>query len=89
MKYEVKPSSQFKKDVKSAQKRGYDISKLTAVIKKLANGEKLDAKYKDHRLSGNYENFRECHIQPDWLLIYTIEDESLILYLARTGSHSD
>lgn len=89
MKYEVKPSNQFKKDVKLAQKRGYNINILTDVIKKLANGETLDAKYRDHQLSGNYGSFRECHIQPDWLLIYEIEDDKLILYLSRTGSHSD
>lgn len=89
MKYEVKPSNQFKKDVKSAQKRGYNINLLTDVIKTLANGETLDAKYRDHQLSGNYGSFRECHIQPDWLLIYEIEDDKLILYLSRTGTHSD
>ena len=89
MKYEVKPSNQFKKDVKSAQKRGYNINLLTDVIKTLANGETLDAKYRDHQLSGNYGSFRECHIQPDWLLIYEIEDDKLILYLTRTGTHSD
>ena len=89
MKYEVKPSDQFKKDVKSAQKRGYNINLLTDVIKTLANGETLDAKYRDHQLSGNYGFFRECHIQPDWLLIYEIEDDKLILYLSRTGTHSD
>ena len=89
MKYEVKPSNQFKKDVKLAQKRGYNINLLTNVIKKLANGETLDAIYRDHQLSGNYGSFRECHIQPDWLLIYEIEDDKLILYLSRTGTHSD
>ena len=89
MKYEIKPSNQFRKDVKTARKRGYNISRLTAVIKKLADGEKLEAKYKDHQLSGYYGSFRECHIQPDWLLIYEIEDNALILYLSRTGTHSD
>ena len=89
MKYEVKPSNQFKKDVKLAQKRGYNINLLTDVIKTLANGETLDAKYRDHQLSGNYGSFRECHIQPYWLLIYEIEDDKLILYLSRTGTHSD
>lgn len=89
MKYEIKPSNQFRKDVKLAQKRGYNIDLLTVVIKKLAGGESLDAKYKDHQLSGNYGSFRECHIQPDWLLIYEIEDDMLILYLSRTGTHSD
>lgn len=89
MKYEIKPSNQFKKDVKLAQKRGYDLEKLTTVIKKLANGETLEAKYRDHQLTGNFGSCRECHIQPDWLLIYEFENEQLILYLSRTGSHSD
>ena len=89
MKYEIKPSNQFKKDVKLAQKRGYDLGLLTAVIKTLANGETLDEKYRDHQLSGKFGSYRECHIQPDWLLIYDIEDGKLILYLARTGTHSD
>ena len=89
MKYEIKPSNQFRKDVKLAQKRGYNIDLLKVVIKKLAGGESLDAKYKDHQLSGKYGSFRECHIQSDWLLIYEIEDGKLILYLSRTGTHSD
>ena len=89
MKYEIKPSNQFKKDLKLAAKRGYKIELLTDVIKKLANGEKLEAKYKDHQLSGNFGFYRECHIQPDWLLIYEIDGDELILYLTRTGSHSD
>ncbi len=89
MKYEVKPSNQFRKDVKAAQKRGYDLKLLTAVIKKLADGETLEAKYRDHQLSGYYGSFRECHIQPDWLLVYQIVEDKLILYLSRTGTHSD
>lgn len=89
MKYEVKPTNQFRKDVRLAHKRGYDIALLTDVIKKLANGETLDAKYRDHQLSGNYGSFRECHIQPDWLLIYGIDNNELILFLSRTGTHSD
>lgn len=89
MKYEVKPSNQFKKDLKLAAKRGYKIELLTDVIKKLANGEVLDLKYKDHQLSGNFGSYRECHILPDWLLIYEIDGEQLILLLSRTGTHSD
>ena len=89
MKYEVKPSNQFKKDLKLAVKRGYKIELLTDVIKKLANGDVLDPKYKDHQLSGNFGFYRECHIQPDWLLIYEIDGEQLILLLSRTGTHSD
>ena len=89
MKYEVKPSNQFRKDLKLIAKRGYKIELLTNVIKKLANGEKLAPKYKDHQLSGNFGFYRECHIQPDWLLIYEIDGNELILYLTRTGTHSD
>ena len=89
MKYEVKPSNQFKKDLKLAAKRGYKIELLTEIIKKLANGEVLDPKYKDHQLSGNFGFYRECHITPDWLLIYQIDGNELILYLTRTGTHSD
>ena len=89
MKYEVKPSNQFRKDLKLVAKRGYKIELLTNVIKKLANGEKLAPKYKDHQLFGNFGFYRECHIQPDWLLIYEIDGNELILYLTRTGTHSD
>ncbi len=89
MKYEIKPTNRFKKDVRIAQKRGYRLQLLTEVITKLANGEILEEKYKDHSLSGDYADFRECHITPDWLLIYQIADDALILYLSRTGTHSD
>lgn len=89
MKYEIKPSTRFQKDLKLIQKRGYNISLLTEVIKKLANGETLPEKYKDHNLSGNFQGCRECHITPDWLLIYEVSDWNLILYLTRTGTHSD
>ncbi len=89
MSYTVKPTSRFQKDLKRIQKRGYDISLLTDIIKKLANGEPLPEKNKDHPLSGDYIGCRECHITPDWLLIYEIDNGELILYLTRTGSHSD
>lgn len=89
MKYEIVPSNQFKKDLKLAKKRGYDLDKIKNVIAVLANGEDLDAKYRDHLLTGNYGGFRECHIQPDWLLVYQINGEKLLLFLARTGTHSD
>lgn len=89
MKYTVKPSTKFQKDIKRAEKRGYNLSLITDVIKILANGEVLPVKYKDHELSGNIKGFRECHITPDWLLIYKISDQELILYLTRTGTHSD
>ena len=89
MKLEIIPSNQFKKDLKLAQKRGLDLSELTAVISALANGESLDPKFRDHTLIGDYNGFRECHIRPDWLLIYKIDNGQLLLFLARTGSHSD
>ena len=89
MKYEIKSTTRFQKDLKLIQKRGYDISLLTMVIKKLANGESLPEKYKDQSLSGNFKGCRECHITPDWLLIYEVSAGELILYLTRTGTHSD
>lgn len=81
--------SQFKKDYKLIQKNKYDITLLTDVIEKLAKEEKLEAKYHDHALQGEYKGCRECHIQPDWLLIYEINKRELILYLTRTGTHSN
>jgi len=87
--YTVKPTSRFQKDVKKAQKRGLDMELLTSVIKKLAAGEELPARNRDHALIGEYTGCRECHIQPDWLLIYEVEQEALFLYLIRTGTHSD
>ncbi len=89
MKYEIVPSNQFRKDLKLAAKRGYDMNKIKDVIAKLANGETLEAKYRDHLLTGDYGGFRECHIQPDWLLVYQIDNGQLVLFLARTGTHSD
>ena len=85
----IKYHNSFKKDYKRIKKRGRNIEKLKHVIELLASGQKLDQKYRDHELTGNYENFRECHIEPDWLLIYQIENEELILILSRTGTHSD
>ncbi|MBO5099083.1 MAG: type II toxin-antitoxin system YafQ family toxin [Clostridia bacterium] len=87
--YSIRPTSKFQKDLKRIEKRGYNISLLADIIKKLANGEKLPEKNKDHSLSGDYAGCRECHITPDWLLIYEIADDELILYLTRTGTHSD
>ncbi len=89
MKYEVKFTTQFKKDLKKAQKQGKDIEKLFTVIEKLACGEPLEKKYRDHDLSGNYNGCRECHIEPDWLLIYEIYNDVLVLMLYRVGSHSE
>ena len=87
--YSIRPTSKFQKDLKRAKMRGYDISLLTVVIKKLAVGEPLPAKYRDHDLFGDYTGCRECHITPDWLLIYEVDGDELILYLTRTGTHSD
>ena len=88
-KYEIKNTTQFKKDYKLAKKRGLNIKLLKEVVSILANGEQLESKYKDHMLSGNWSGHRECHIQPDWLLIYYVEDNELVLTLSRTGTHSD
>lgn len=87
--YDVKYTSSFKKSYKLIQKRGYDISALDKVIDMLRQGKKLDAKYKDHVLSGNYAGYRECHIKPDWLLVYLFENDTITLTLVNTGTHSD
>ena len=89
-KYGIVLTSMFKKDLKIIKKRGYDISLLDNVVNTLAYGKPLEAKYRDHNLVGNYKGCRECHITSDWLLIYEIADnELLILYLTRTCTHSD
>ena len=82
-------SNQFKKDLKTAKKRGYNFDLLDEVVTKLSNMQPLEAKNRDHELSGIYKGFRECHIQPDWLLVYRINNNDLILFLSRTGTHSD
>ena len=87
--YTLKFTNQFKKDYKLMIKQGKDISLLDNVIEKLQKGEKLDNKYRDHALTGTYRGFRECHIQPDWLLIYFIENKIMTLTAVRTGSHSE
>ena len=89
MKYEVRFTSQFKKDLKLAKRQGKNIDKLFEVIEKLACGELLDAKYRDHDLTGNYKGCRECHIEPDWRLVYEIIGDVLVLMLYRVGSHSE
>ena len=89
MKYEIKFSGQFKKDLKLAKKQGKNLDKLFDVVERLANGETLETKYRDHDLSGDYKGCRECHIDPDWLLIYEIFDDVLVLLLNRVGSHSE
>ncbi|MDO5424198.1 MAG: type II toxin-antitoxin system YafQ family toxin [Eubacteriales bacterium] len=82
-------TTQFKKDYKLALKRHLDIDLLDDIIRALSRGETLPEKNKDHPLSGSWAGHRECHIQPDWLLLYRIEDDVLVLTLARTGTHSD
>lgn len=89
MKYTVKLTTAFKKDYKQAGKRGLNLELLDTIITALANGEPLAEKHRDHALTGNWGGFRECHIGPDWLLIYRIENGVLVLTLARTGTHSD
>lgn len=88
-KYTVKPTTQFKKDYKLAMRRGLDISLLEGVIADLAMGIPLPEKNRDHALSRNWVGHRECHVLPDWLLIYRIDNDVLVLTLSRTGSHSD
>ena len=85
----IKYETTFKKDFKRIVKRGYNIKLLEEVIEILANGQVLPEKYKDHSLFGSYSDCRECHITPDWLLVYKIDNNELILYLTRTGTHSD
>lgn len=89
MKRDIIWTSQFKKDYKLALKRHLDINLLDDIIRALSRGETLPAKYKDHALSGDWIRYRECHIQPDWLLVYHIDDDVLVLTLTRTGTHSD
>ena len=89
MKYEIQRTTRFKKDYKIAIKRGCDPKLLMEVISILADGEQLLDKYSDHSLNGNYTGYRECHVQPDWLLVYKITESALVLTLYRTGSHSD
>lgn len=89
MKFEVKFTTQFKKDLKLAKKQNKDLDKLFEVIGLLADGKQLDLKYRDHELSGKYKNLRECHIEPDWLLVYEYQNDVLVLMLYRIGSHSE
>ncbi|MBQ7611816.1 MAG: type II toxin-antitoxin system YafQ family toxin [Spirochaetaceae bacterium] len=88
MKYTVKFTSQFKKDLKLAKKQKKNLDKLFNVVSIIAEGKKLDEKYRDHSLSGEYAGTRECHIEPDWLLIYEIRNDILVLILNRLGSHA-
>lgn len=86
---EIVSSNRFKKDLKLAIKRGYDIKLLEKIVDTIASKKALDPKYKDHELTGDLKGFRECHITPDWLLIYQIYENELVLFLSRTGTHSD
>lgn len=88
-KLEVRFTAQFKKDLKLARKQGKDVEKLFSVVEKLANREKPDERMRDQALSGDYEGCRECHIEPDWLLVYEVVEDVLVLMLYRTGTHSE
>ena len=90
-KYKVDYTNNFKKSYKKLKKQGKELNKLLDVVDKLANGEELDIKYRDHQLtdSKEYINCRECHIEPDWLLVYRKNNDKLILLLIETGSHSE
>ena len=89
MKYKIKPSATFKRELKKMKNQKKDLSLLQNIVNSLAAGEQLPEKYNDHELKGNYRGYRECHIQPDWLLIYQIDNGNLLLYLLHTGSHSE
>ncbi len=89
MKYAIDRTSAFKRDYKRAIKRGLPMQKLKDVVAKLANGEPLPSANRDHPLSGNWAEHRECHIASDWLLIYQIKDSKLVLELTRTGTYAD
>ena len=83
----VSSGKQYKRDVKTMRKRGKDIDKLLEIVYNIANEQPLDPKHKDHVLIGDYKSFRDCHIEPDWLLVYSIDDQTIFLH--RTGSHND
>ena len=89
MKYSVLLTSRYKKSLKKMLRRGKDIKKIVAVVEMLAKGETLPPKYKDHALVGDLVGFRDCHIENDWVLLYQIKDDLLILTLVSTGTHSD
>lgn len=88
-KYKLVVTTAFKRDYKKLVKRKYNLDLLTKIVNSLLNGEKLPLKNKDHALTGNWNGYRECHIEPDWLLIYKFYEDRLILSLSRTGTHSD
>jgi mRNA interferase YafQ len=88
-KYRLATTNSFKKDYKKVKKRGYDLNLLDRIVSKLLTGEPLEGKHRDHALTGDWKGYRECHIMPDWLLVYEIHEDKLILTLTRTGTHSD
>lgn len=88
MRYKIVPSNAFKRDVKAAKKQGLDLKLLENIIDKLARGESLEERHRDHALTGFKDHRRECHITPDWLLIYAREKDAMILYLMATGTHA-
>ena len=88
-KYDLVLTNKFRKALKLAKKRGLNINLLNEIIEKLQCGFHLEEKYHDHELKGKYKGFRECHIQPDWLLMYLKEDDVLVLTLVDTGTHAD
>lgn len=87
--YSLQPTSKYKRDVKTLLKRGYDLSLLNEIVKMLANGETLPEQYRDHPLKGNRYGYRDCHILNDWVLVYKIDNDILVLVLSETGTHSD
>lgn len=89
MTYKLILTGKFKKGLKLAKRRGLDIALLNDLVEKLLHGISLEEKYMDHELKGKFKGFRECHIQPDWLLIYLLENETLTLILVDTGTHAD
>ena len=89
MMLQLETTGQFRKDYKRVKKRGYDMDLLENVIQSLLEERLLAEKYHDHPLTGNYTGFRECHVLPDWLLIYAIKQDKLVLTASRTGTHSD
>lgn len=91
MKYDIILTNSFKKELKLIKKRNKDLSKLTKVVNTLASGKELEEKYRDHQLTNSprFKECRECHVEPDWLLVYKKNDKELILFLIETGTHSD
>ena len=87
--YKIVYTNRMKKDTKLMKKRGKDMEKLVNVLSILASGNRLPEQYRDHSLTGNLQDFRECHIEPDWLLMYQIYEDTLILSATATGSHAD